>query len=212
MILVTRKGAEYAARVVTFLMIYSCTSLRDSLIEPALGKAFGTGALMKLRSVRRAAHGPADTCILHGSEVCLSSREVTWPALFMKRQGGTLLFRAHRGTLANSAEDRAPAFVFADRHAAFDADSHSGDGSIASPLKQLFQQTHVPSTTPLVPSILRAMQPWARNMLPRWPSTLIRINKRRSSKEWESSTNSFRVTEGIAGDAEGAQWKKETAV
>jgi protein-L-isoaspartate(D-aspartate) O-methyltransferase len=70
--LVTRLGDRFAARAITFVMIYSCTSARDPQLEPLLGKAIATGALLKLQSVRRDPHEPANTCALHGREVCLS--------------------------------------------------------------------------------------------------------------------------------------------
>ena len=73
---ITRQGAGFAARVVTFVVIYSCASVRDSQVEPTLGKAMATGALMKMQSVRRDAHAPEDTCIVHGAEVCLSLNAV----------------------------------------------------------------------------------------------------------------------------------------
>lgn len=37
-----------------------------------MAKALTTGALMKIKSVRRDFHEAADTCILHAPEVCLS--------------------------------------------------------------------------------------------------------------------------------------------
>lgn len=36
-------------------------------------KALTAGGLLKLKSVRRDAHEPADTCVLHTAEVCLST-------------------------------------------------------------------------------------------------------------------------------------------
>jgi len=69
---ITREPQGYAARVVTFVAIYSCASVRDPQIEPLLGKAFVSGSLLKMRSVRRDAHDPEVSCAVHGSEVCLS--------------------------------------------------------------------------------------------------------------------------------------------
>jgi len=71
---ITREGDAFLAQAITFVAIYSCTSLRDPQLEPLLGKAIGSGALLKLKSVRRDPHTPADTCLLHG-ELCLSSAE-----------------------------------------------------------------------------------------------------------------------------------------
>jgi hypothetical protein len=70
---ITRRNGTFAASILTYVMIYSCVGARDPQLEPALGKAMGTGALMKLTSVRREAHEPEESCIVHGSSVCLSS-------------------------------------------------------------------------------------------------------------------------------------------
>ncbi|MGA2589669.1 MAG: rRNA adenine N-6-methyltransferase family protein [Bryobacteraceae bacterium] len=75
--LIVREQGGYSAKVVTFVAIYSATSLRDPQLEPLLGKALGTGALMKIKSVRRDAHEQADTCVLHGREVCWSTAPLT---------------------------------------------------------------------------------------------------------------------------------------
>jgi len=47
----------------------------DSQLERLIGKALTTGALLKLKSVRRDSHGQVDTCVVHGREVCLSSAD-----------------------------------------------------------------------------------------------------------------------------------------
>jgi protein-L-isoaspartate(D-aspartate) O-methyltransferase len=73
---ITRERGAFDATLITFVAIYSCTSVRDPQLEPLLGKAIGTGALLKLKSVRRDPHEPAGTCLLHG-DVCLSSAEPT---------------------------------------------------------------------------------------------------------------------------------------
>ena len=69
---ITRKGDRLAARAIAFIAIYSCVGGRDSKVERALGKALTTGALMKMRSVRRDPHPQDETCIVHDAEVCLS--------------------------------------------------------------------------------------------------------------------------------------------
>jgi hypothetical protein len=71
---ITRERGGFHAQAITFVAMYSCTSVRDPELEPLLGKAIGTGALLKLKSVRREPHAPVDTCLLHG-DVCLSSAE-----------------------------------------------------------------------------------------------------------------------------------------
>jgi protein-L-isoaspartate(D-aspartate) O-methyltransferase len=73
---IVRERGGFTAEIVTFVAIYSCSSVRDPHLEPVLGKAIATGALMKLKSVRRDPHEPADTCVVHAREVCLSSAEV----------------------------------------------------------------------------------------------------------------------------------------
>jgi protein-L-isoaspartate(D-aspartate) O-methyltransferase len=72
---ITREGSGFSARVVTFVVVYSCTGARDPQREPLLGKAMAAGTLMKMKSVRRDAHERTETCILHGSDVCLSAAE-----------------------------------------------------------------------------------------------------------------------------------------
>jgi protein-L-isoaspartate(D-aspartate) O-methyltransferase len=77
MVRVTRRPAGYSAQIITFVAIYSCTSVRDPQLEQALGKAFGTGSLMKMKTVRRDPHELADTCAVHGDGFCLSMQEIS---------------------------------------------------------------------------------------------------------------------------------------
>ena len=72
---ITRTGGSYAAEIISPLAIYSCSSVRDPQLEPVLIKALSGGSLFKMKSVRTDAHAPSETCILHRSEVCLSSEE-----------------------------------------------------------------------------------------------------------------------------------------
>jgi protein-L-isoaspartate(D-aspartate) O-methyltransferase len=74
---IVRERGGFSAEVVTVLAIFSCTSARDPLLEPLMPKALTSGALLRLRSIRRDVHEPTDSCILHGSEVCVSSAELT---------------------------------------------------------------------------------------------------------------------------------------
>lgn len=67
----------YSAEMVTALAIFSGGNLRDPALEPLMAKALKTGGLFKLKSVRRDAHEPADTCVLHGPGVCLSSADLS---------------------------------------------------------------------------------------------------------------------------------------
>ena len=75
MLKITRQGATYATENVTMLAIFSGIGMRDPLLEPLMQKALTTGGLLRLKSVRRDQHDPADTCVLHGREVCLSTAE-----------------------------------------------------------------------------------------------------------------------------------------
>jgi len=63
---------RFSARVLTFVAIYHCSGGRDPQLEPLLGKAFATGALMRMKSLRTDAHEVGETCILHREDVCLS--------------------------------------------------------------------------------------------------------------------------------------------
>jgi hypothetical protein len=67
--------ARFAVQTLSFVAIYSCTSLRDTKIEPDLGKALASGTLMKVRSLRRDDHKKAESCVLHGKKACLSTDE-----------------------------------------------------------------------------------------------------------------------------------------
>jgi protein-L-isoaspartate(D-aspartate) O-methyltransferase len=70
---ITRQQERFSAEVVTFVAIYGCTSVRDPQLEPGLGKALATGALMKMKSLRREVHEQTDSCILHRPGGCVSS-------------------------------------------------------------------------------------------------------------------------------------------
>jgi protein-L-isoaspartate(D-aspartate) O-methyltransferase len=74
MVRIMRRQGGFSAEIVTFVAIFSCTSGRDPQLEPVIAKAFASRTLFKLKSVRLDAHEPADTCILHGSDVCVSSQ------------------------------------------------------------------------------------------------------------------------------------------
>jgi protein-L-isoaspartate(D-aspartate) O-methyltransferase len=74
---ITREREGFSARIVTFVAIYSCASVRDSQIEPLLAKAMAGGSLMKMRSVRRDVHEPNEACLVHARELCLSAAELS---------------------------------------------------------------------------------------------------------------------------------------
>jgi protein-L-isoaspartate(D-aspartate) O-methyltransferase len=77
MLKITRQPGGYAAKFVSFVGIYSATSARDPQREPALGKALATAALMKVKSVRRERHTPDDSCVVHGTDICLNLEPVS---------------------------------------------------------------------------------------------------------------------------------------
>ncbi len=70
---IIRMRQGFSVEVVSPVGIYSCVSARDSDLEPVLKAAVSRGAIMGMKSVRRDKHEKADTCIVHGAEVCLSS-------------------------------------------------------------------------------------------------------------------------------------------
>ncbi len=72
MLKIIREPNGYTAQLVSFVAIYSATGARDPQREAAIGKALATGALMKVKSVRRDQHGVEDNCAVHGDDVCLS--------------------------------------------------------------------------------------------------------------------------------------------
>jgi protein-L-isoaspartate(D-aspartate) O-methyltransferase len=79
MVRIVRERGGYSARVVTYVAIYSCTSVRDTELEHRLAKALAKGAFMKLKSVRRDLHDSTGTCVLHAPEMCFSSEEIIEP-------------------------------------------------------------------------------------------------------------------------------------
>jgi protein-L-isoaspartate(D-aspartate) O-methyltransferase len=72
---IIRKDGRYSAQIVSTVGIYSCTSVRDPQRESLVKSALTTGALMKMKSVRRDKHEQLDTCLVHSAEVCLSSAD-----------------------------------------------------------------------------------------------------------------------------------------
>jgi len=72
---IIRESGAYSTEMVTPLAIYSGGKMRDAALEPVMVKALTSGGLLKLKSVRRDAHEPQETCVVHGREVCLSLAE-----------------------------------------------------------------------------------------------------------------------------------------
>jgi len=76
MVKITRQCDSFHAKVASLVAIYSCTSVRETDVEPLLAKAMTTGVLFRLKSLRRDQHDQTDTCILHSRTFCLSSAEL----------------------------------------------------------------------------------------------------------------------------------------
>ena len=72
---ITRRSGSFAAEVVTPVAIYSCVGGRDPELESQMRKALTTGGIFKLKAVRRDPHEPTETCLLHRSDVCVSSAD-----------------------------------------------------------------------------------------------------------------------------------------
>jgi protein-L-isoaspartate(D-aspartate) O-methyltransferase len=76
MIKIVRRGGEFSATGITPVGIYSCTGmLRNAELEPILRKALATQSLLKVKSLRREPHEEEETCLVHGTDTCLSSLE-----------------------------------------------------------------------------------------------------------------------------------------
>ena len=80
MVKIVRHGDTYSVELVSSLAIYSCKNARDPNLETLLRTAMTKGGLSKVKSVRRDPHESADSCILHGEGVCLSSNQAEYPA------------------------------------------------------------------------------------------------------------------------------------
>ncbi|HYL37029.1 MAG TPA: rRNA adenine N-6-methyltransferase family protein [Bryobacteraceae bacterium] len=76
MLLVKREAEVYSARCVNVVMIYSCSSLRDAELNTALTKLVGSGKILGVRSLRREPHQADESCLLHGPDSCLSTKEI----------------------------------------------------------------------------------------------------------------------------------------
>jgi protein-L-isoaspartate(D-aspartate) O-methyltransferase len=70
-LLVTRNGSDYDARVFSMVAIYSCIGVRDAAINKTLAGAL-KGNWMGVCRLLRTAHEQVPTCWLHGDGFCLS--------------------------------------------------------------------------------------------------------------------------------------------
>jgi hypothetical protein len=75
MLLVTRRGDEWTARVQSTMpvAIYSLKDLRDEQLGAALGRAMMNGTLMNAARIRRDVHDGCAGCVVHGATNCLSA-------------------------------------------------------------------------------------------------------------------------------------------
>jgi protein-L-isoaspartate(D-aspartate) O-methyltransferase len=72
MLQVERHAGGYSARFVSFVMIYTATSMRDAALNGRIGKALGALTMQKVTRLRRDPHDEDASCWLHGADFCLS--------------------------------------------------------------------------------------------------------------------------------------------
>jgi protein-L-isoaspartate(D-aspartate) O-methyltransferase len=65
-------GANFAVRMLTFVMIYTGQGIRDPQMNASLGKAFARTAWPKLTRLRRDSHDELPSCWFHTDAFCLS--------------------------------------------------------------------------------------------------------------------------------------------
>jgi protein-L-isoaspartate(D-aspartate) O-methyltransferase len=79
MLRVSREDGCWRVRLITSVAIYSSTSLRDTVLERQINKAFEEGTLFQIKSLRLDRHEKEDTCVVHSETIC-------WSAADIKRQ------------------------------------------------------------------------------------------------------------------------------
>jgi len=72
----TRVGNDFSGQIVTPVAIFACIGMRNPEKEQGLRDAIRAGKLLKMHSLRRDNHESSETCILHGTDTCLSTIEV----------------------------------------------------------------------------------------------------------------------------------------
>ena len=70
---IVRSGDQFSAEMISPVGIFSAVGLRDPNLEPAIQAAIKAQKLSKMKSIRRDAHEPAETCIVHAPGACVSS-------------------------------------------------------------------------------------------------------------------------------------------
>jgi hypothetical protein len=74
-VIVSKLRSGYVAHFLPVpVMIYSCSSVRDSKFGSLLSQPFMSGTFRSVKSLRRDPHSPEPDCWLHGSTFCLSTR------------------------------------------------------------------------------------------------------------------------------------------
>ena len=68
----TDDPAILSARTIGFVAIYSAIGLRDDAINSQLGQTLGKSPFAPIKTLRRDAHEPTDTCWLHLARCCLA--------------------------------------------------------------------------------------------------------------------------------------------
>jgi protein-L-isoaspartate(D-aspartate) O-methyltransferase len=63
---------RFAVRSAGFVAIYSAVGLRDDEVNTSIGRALGTMPFAPVKSLRRDAHSPDETCWVHAQNCCLS--------------------------------------------------------------------------------------------------------------------------------------------
>jgi protein-L-isoaspartate(D-aspartate) O-methyltransferase len=71
MLLLTRRGDDWSARPLSFVMIYSLVGLRDDDANRELGKAFMGGGWDKITRATRQPHARSPECWYHGERFCI---------------------------------------------------------------------------------------------------------------------------------------------
>jgi protein-L-isoaspartate(D-aspartate) O-methyltransferase len=72
MLRVVREGGALSARFISPVAIFPCAGSRDDALNVKLREALMRGNFASVRSLRRDAHEPSETCWLHGEGFCLS--------------------------------------------------------------------------------------------------------------------------------------------
>ena len=73
MLLVDRRGGEYAARFVRPVAVFHCAGARSSTGSSLLQRAFSRGGHEQVRRLRRDEHDAGSSCWLHGHGFCLGT-------------------------------------------------------------------------------------------------------------------------------------------